>query len=220
MSDYQKPELGDQYGTEPGAYDNTYDAPPEKTGMSGCLKVFLIFGGLGIVALLVCCVGGGLYLRSAATREPAEIREIASRILDWEFNDELDPQVGVDLLGAFRIAVFVSPDKGMIMMFDTKFATDAKQMAQGMQGQVNQGNAQAEMSEETEIIEEGQEPVEIKGQIYDLEFNKSRGKDSGQEYWEVFGIVPGEEFGTVLTMKLLADVYDKETILERLRNLD
>ena len=89
-----------------------------------------------------------------------------------------------------------------------------------MQGQVNQGNAQAEMSEETEIIEEGQEPVEIKGQIYDLEFNKSRGKDSGQEYWEVFGIVPGEEFGTVLTMKLLADVYDKETILERLRNLD
>jgi len=117
------------------------------------------------------------------------------------------------------VAALADPDKGFLMVVDTKFA-DAKDMGRQMDDQFrSQMETNDDLSEETEVIEKGEREVQIKGETYTLQFDKTRGKDSGKEYWEVLAVVPGKEYPAFVMLKVLADVYEEEAIISRFENL-
>ncbi|MGI9516076.1 MAG: hypothetical protein ACR2NP_03435 [Pirellulaceae bacterium] len=164
-----------------------------------------------MVCLLGCCIGSFIWVQQSAITDSACVQEMANQIIDWDFNDELDGQFGLSVFGFTRITTLADPDKGYLMVVESRFF-DAESMA---------GRFRAETgdAEETEVIEAGQREVEIKGQSVNLRFDKTRGKKSGNEYWEVVGIVPGTENSAVVMLKVLAEVYSEGDVLERFRSI-
>lgn len=148
------------------------------------------------------------------------MQTIANEILDWEFNREFAGLFGMEFpFGVARIAALSDPDKGMVMIADSRYA-DAEDMAREwdsrMRGEMDSND---ELSEKTEVVEAGTREIEIKGQTVNLKFDKTRGTESGLEYWEVIGIVPGRDNPTFVMLKVRADVYDEPTILDHFRNI-
>ena len=150
-------------------------------------------------------------MQQSAITESADVQRLANQIVDWQFNQELDGQFGLSVFGFARITTLADPDKGYLMIVDSRFL-DAETMAARFRPET--GDA-----EETEILEEGDREVEITGQTVQLRFDRTRGKRSGKDYWEVVGIVPGTEHSVVVMLKVLADVYSEEEVLARFRNI-
>ncbi|MGI9519295.1 MAG: hypothetical protein ACR2NP_19750, partial [Pirellulaceae bacterium] len=154
MSDF-----GPQYGAE---NKPPYDAPGERRGMSGCLKAFIIVLVVGVIALLSCCIIGAVYFSRGITQEPAKVREIAGNVINWEFNNELDPVFAVNYFFA-RVAVLADPEKGMILIADSKYAPAediGKQIDQSVRGEIDSGDADFE---DTVVVEAGERDILIKG---------------------------------------------------------
>ena len=197
-----------------------YDTPAERKGMSGCAKAALIIGGLGVVSLLVCCVGGFFYFRSAVVTDPVKVNEIAKKIITWDFNDELEGQFGVDMFFA-RMALKMDPTKGMFMVADSRFADaeDAQaQFEQQIEGQLS-GDQNSELSEKTTLVEKKEHELAIKGKTIKFVLNKTVGEDSQQEYWEVTSLVPGNDHTTFLLIKVLNSAYSEQDIVDRLQSI-
>jgi len=218
MSDYQSSPKGSESNIP---YQPPYPAPAERRGMSGCAKAFLILGILAVVGSLACCVGGGLYLRSMAKMEPAEVKQIADTILTWEFNEAFQGRFAMKFFGFARMAVMADPERGTLMIADSKYAS-AKDFAQAMDRQMKSQGAsgsEGELGEETELVEAGEREVEIKGEKVTLKFDKTVGSKSGKEYWEVVGVVPGNENPTFVMLKVQVDQFDEEAILDRFQSI-
>lgn len=207
-----KPEYG-------GNYQAPYDSPGERRGMSGCTKAFLIIGGLGIAACLACCVGGWFYIRSAVVTDPAEVKQMADQIVDWEFNEELNGKFGMNMIVA-RVAVMGDPAVGMMLLVDSKYA-DPEDMSKEIEGQFETefNSDDNSFMEETDVIERGDRDIEIQGQTYNIQFNKSRGKTSGKEYWQVLAVIPGKAHPAFIMLEVLAENYDEEEIIRRFESL-
>jgi hypothetical protein len=201
-----------------GGYQAPYDTPGERRGMSGCAKAFLILGALGIAALLACCVGGWFYMRSAIVTDATEVRSVADDIVDWDFNGELEGRFAARFFFA-RVAILGERDKGIVMVVDSQFA-DARDMGRRMDEQFEgQMQTDDELTEETEVIEEGSREVTIKGETVQLQFNKTQGVDSGKIYWEVVGVVPGTEHSAFVFVKVLEETYSEEEVLRRFEGI-
>lgn len=211
MSEYQ-PKTGDQYQAP-------YDTPPEQK-KSGCLKAFIILTIVGVVAMLSCCIGGAFYIRGGIVADPVKAREIANQIIDWDFNEEIEVKAAVNYFFA-RAAFLIDPSKGFVMIADSKYveAKDVgRQMDTQLRSQANVG--EGDIVEETELIEKGEEIIDVKGEAITFSFNHTRGAKTEKDYWEVMGIVPGKENPTFVLLKLLQSAYDKDAIIDRLKGIE
>ncbi len=201
-----------------GDYQSPYDAPGERRGMSGCLKAFLILGGLGIAAMLACCVGSWVYMSRALVMEPPQVRDVANEILEWPFNEAMQGKVAARFFFA-RFAMMGDADKGFLMVADSKYA-DAENMGRDLEGRFEgQMQTDEDLLEDTELIEAGKREVLVKGETISLQFNRTRGQDSGKDYWEVVGVVPGKENPTFVMLKVLDEAFGEEEILRNFENI-
>lgn len=194
-----------------------YDSPGEKK-KSGCFKGCVIIGIVGVVALVACCVGGVFYIRSGVTTDVAKANDIAKEIINWDFNEEIDAKLGLSMFFA-RVAIKENAQKGVIFIADTPYA-DSEDFGKQMDGQLRgQLNSSGGSEEETELVAKGEETLEIKGETCKFSFNHTKGTETDADYWEVIGVVPGNENPTFVMMKLLHSAYDKQAIIDRLNSI-
>ena len=76
-----------------------------------------------------------------------------------------------------------------------------------------------DMLENTTVLEEGSREVTVRGETVRLQFNKTQGTESGKIYWEVLGIVQGNENPTFVMLKLLEEAFPEEEIIRRFENI-
>jgi len=214
---------------------NPYDAPdPERRGMSGTTKVLLGFGiGCGVLALLCCglfSVGGvwmANFFKESVTEDPVKIREIAREIVEMEIPPGLEPKAGLDMRNPFggerfmTWVVFAGKDKGnenhlMIGQFNAQMAKSGNfetQMRDSMQ-QSGQGE-----HEGVDVVES--EPFDTKIHEKDAQFRvaKAEGRKTKTAYWDVTGSFEGDGGPAIFIMRLKADDFTKEEVLDILNSM-
>ncbi|MGI9517716.1 MAG: hypothetical protein ACR2NP_11765, partial [Pirellulaceae bacterium] len=65
-------------------------------------------------------------------------------------------------------------------------------------------------------VEAGERDIVIKGDSVNFRFDKTQGRDSGEIYWEVLGVVPGTDNPTFVMLKLRDTAFPEDEIVRRL----
>ena len=205
------------YSNGDDPFSSPYNGQPEREKGSGCLKIVLITGLLGVVALIGCCVAGGFYIKSSIISDPTDLEQLSRDLIDWEFNDELSTAFGLDTF-VFQMVLKADPDKGAIMMVQPGSFTGLKvgQRIDAAQQREIQFGGDNE-SEETVLIERGERTVEVGDYTVILEFNRTESVQSKRKFWEVCGVFPGKRGPVVGLIQLRESAYSDKAIEERIR---
>jgi hypothetical protein len=212
---------------------NPYDEPEAAPrGMSSGSKVLLGFGiGCGVF-LLLCCgslviliVWAVNYFGNAVTEDPAAVRRLAADIIKIEIPEELEPRGGMDLRIPFvgdrlmSLVVFGSntSDDHLFMAEFGGFMADAGDLEGQMRDSIDD-NWQ-EHHEDVEVLESETHELKIHDQDASFHVAKAKGRESDKEYWEVMGEFRGESGPAVMVLRLGAEEFTKEQVIEILDSM-
>jgi hypothetical protein len=210
MSEYQPFDPKDKFDM-PYAME-----PPQRRG-SGCLKVFVITAVLGVIGSVACCAGMTLYVMNNFTRSPEEGRELANRLVSWEFNDEFTAVFSVDLF-LFRMVTLSKGDRSAIVLIQIPFMPKSE-VGEPLDDSGEFNFPTGDDEEDTEVLEEHVRTIPVRGKDIQFVFRQTRGRESGMTWWEVGGIIPGERGPIIVALKLDAGEYDADTIARRLESI-
>ncbi len=197
--------MSDAYST----FQVPYQKPTPDKRLSGCAKMTLAVSALGVLFLVLICVAGSLFVRQSLTRQPEQVRQLGSQILDWDPPATLPPLAGMDVWIA-RFVFFGDPPRGLAMWGDSRFM-NGDPLKEQMQDQI-QADVGGKQFEETRTIEAGIRQFTIRGESTELTFNQTQGKTSGNRYWELLGVVPGRRHPVFLYLRLRQDEYTEQNI--------
>ena len=170
----------------------TQTAPEKKSG--GCLKWFLILGGIGLVLGVICC-GGVTYLgfqfKPTIATTPAEVDKIALEIADLKMLPEFAGKTGMKMnimIMDMRMADYEhAAGKGQLQLIEMamKAAGGADQDAQleVEMNKQNQLNFRTLDGAETETME-----MEIRGKPASFTVTTGKATGSDTEYHQVKGV--------------------------------
>ncbi len=183
------------------------------------MKYFLVGSLIGLLACGGCCVGTVVFLINGFVSDAEQIGQLADQMVDWEFNDELSGEFGLNYF-LLSVVGLADPDKGMVILMQSRLITDdqsASEVRKSIRRQMEFGSN--DDREQTDVIEGGERTIEIRGQQVPLMFNKTRGRESGKIFWEIAGVIPGKPWPVVLFMELRDDAYSDDVIEQRLRSI-
>jgi hypothetical protein len=151
---------------------------------SGCsttvLWILAIVGGLGVLAVVVCCGGGYLLIRNAFSDDPATIRQVTETITEIELPERFPPlfSMKVPFFGVKMVAYGQRQGSGgpmlMIMSFPQSMAGNEEQMHEQMQQQMQKQGHQQKIRLEGESEEE---TYTIRGQKRTVAINHGVAED-------------------------------------------
>lgn len=208
-----------RYGPQDEPFSSPYGPPPEPRRKSGCLKIFVLTAIVCVVGMVACCVGGLIYLNSMVVRDPAEARRIADEMVDWKFNAEFSNLGAIDAF-FIRWVIMLDPETGNITMVQSRLFPDeasAGEAESQMRSQFNMGAGQE--VEETRLVKSGEKTIEVRGEKVRFVFDETSGVESGETFWEVTGVIPGEPYPVVVFIKLRQSAYSEAAIVERLQGI-
>lgn len=170
----------------------TQTAPEKKSG--GCLKWFLILGGIGLVFGVLCCGGGTWFvmqMKPTIATTPAEVDKIAQEIADLkmlpEFTGKTGLKMNVMVMDMRMVDYEQSQGKGQLQLMEMvmKAAGGADQDAQieAEMNKQNQLNFRTLESGETETME-----MEIRGKPASFTVTTGKAAGSDAEYTQVKGV--------------------------------
>ncbi len=211
---------------------NPYDSPEApRPGMSGTAKLFLGLGiGCGVLVLLCC--GGFVatfyyFGRSAAnsvTKDPAKIREITDKIVAITVPDSLPPATAMEWnlpLFNFTVMTFAQygdehgPNLLGLVQFNENF--DEKQMRTQWRDSMSQNGRQG--FEEIEIEKSERVEQDVNGEPAAFTLAEGQVAHSDDKVWQVTGSFHGKGGPAFLHMKVKADDFTKEQVLEIIHSM-
>ncbi|MEX2111796.1 MAG: hypothetical protein WD845_01340 [Pirellulales bacterium] len=213
---------------------NPYDAvPPEQRGMSGTTKVLLAFGiGCGVLVLLCCGVFGiggfwvANYAKQSFSDDPAKAREITQDIVKIDIPESLEPQGSVDFRVPIRgdrlmtWAIYGSKegDNHLILgEFGPTLANSGDFETQLRQSMRETGKGD---DEELNILESETYDATIHGEEAAFRISKAEGNESKKAFWQVTGQFRGDAGPAMLIMRLEADKFSKEQVIDVIKSME
>ncbi len=196
------------------SFEPPSDQPSAKKGMSGCAKAAIVVAVLGIIAFGICCVGGGFLILRSGTDDPVRVKAISDSILSWDGNERLTPILAVDAW-IVRFAMFGDEAKGQIFIADSRLG-NTEQTGQQMRGQMK---AQFQQFEDTSIVEQETREFTIKGKPTEMMFNQAKGNESGELYWEIGGVVEGNDYPTFIFMRVLQSEFLEDDVIAMIESI-
>ena len=211
---------------------NPYDSPEApRPGMSGSTKLLLGLGiGCGVLVLLCCggFVGMSYYfgksLQNAVTKDPAKIREITDKIVTIAIPESLPPVLAMEFVVPLVNMPFITwvqygEEHGENMLGLAQFneQLDERQMRsqwqQSMQqnGQRGYDEIDVEMSETVE--------QEVNGQPASFNVAQGHDRNSKAEVWQVSGTFHGKGGPALLHIKVSAEEFTKDQVLDILKSM-
>lgn len=195
-----------------------YQQSAPRKQRSGCLKIFVITAIICTLLGVACCVFAGWYVTNSTVTDPGQLATMSDELIEWDFNDEIPPVFGIDVY-FFKMVVQSDPSNGMIMVIQLRLAD----LGVGTPISIDEGSAvdfsAKDEREETELVEDGDKNIIVGDETVVLDFNKTRGRQSGIVYWEIAGVVPGKAMPVLVFMQLNESRYSEALIEQRVRGL-
>ena len=172
--------------------------PAKPSGGSGS-KSCLVIGGCLAAAVLLICVGGGIfgffYLKSRLTTDPEKVLEKTLTMVEIDPGPKLEPKVYFDFW-VFESSVFTSADAKdsllLVSMASKSFSDETKVRTQ-IESQMRQSGDDKMPSIET--TKAGERTFNVRGKDIEFKFNEARDVESKEPYYSVSGIIDSKQEG-------------------------
>jgi hypothetical protein len=191
-------------------------AQPAKGG--GGLKILLIIlGVVGGLALLACCggvIGFGVWAGSAESRDPTEIRERTSAIVDVSLPGEFTPVASMSMMG-MDIVAYSGPqaDSGLELSQTggMSAANDPEQMRFTFHATWEGENLPVPGGIQPDHSTHATHQVNVRGNLEPFEFVRGTSSD-GTQMWEVTGRFQGKGGRATLVLCVPTSEWDEARI--------
>lgn len=194
----------------------TQAAPEKKSG--GCLKWFLILGGIGLFFGLLCC-GGGVYvtyqMKPTLATTPAEVDKIAMEIADLHMLPEFKGKTGMKMnimIMDMRMADYEQTQgKGQLQLIEMamKAASGAEQDAQ-LEAEMNKQNQLKFRSLEGAEVKTHEMEIRGKPANFTVSIGKAAGTDT--EYHQVSGVFKSKNGVAKLMLEVESDAVTPDDL--------
>ncbi len=205
-----------------------WEPPPRRPGMSSGTKVLLIVLVVGGVLVVLCC--GGLfisgyfftkYVEKAASKDPAVVRQVASRIVLIDLPADFQPDFSLDMsVLSMAFAVFADRATGSTVTM-AEFGEMYQQNQAQMQAQLEQQMRQQGMARQKAAgsVSSHQKQVNVRGEPVTFTFVESKEEGTGKKRLDVTGMIPGKKKSVMLMISVDAEKYDEARVTKMLESI-
>ena len=203
--------------------DPNVPTPTQRKSGSGCGKVFLIVGGIGLVIMLLCCGIGGFFawkLQPKIINNPVEVTELGKQILDVKIPDGFQPQNGIDMDNfamTMRMATFTQKEgKGTLMLGELRMKIgDPNQKVDFQQHRGPGGNQNPNLrTVKTETRE-----FEVRGGTIPFRFSEAVDQNTQKQFRVVDGSLDSPGGATFIELTIEADAFDEDAVVEMIESI-
>lgn len=207
------------------AWENPNDTTPKKQGTSGCAKVVLIGGGIGLVLMLICCGVGAYFAKSfmpTMVTSPAEVAEMSKQMVDMKIPDDFKGVMGMKMDNFFmtmQIATFEQTEKkGFIQLIDMKLkVNDPNQKAQFRNNPALQ--QQQQNLPNLKLGSSNMRDFDLRGQPVTFRFTEAVNTDTNKNCHVIDGTIDGPNGFTTIKLIFDDEIYDEDTVVELIESI-
>ncbi len=206
----------------PDPYASPSSEPPRKQGMPIWLWVLLGMLGLGVLSIACCCGGSFYFANRSFTVDPQEIAAMQDEIVTIDIGEPWHPQGAFDMW-IMRMVMYetTTPDDGVMVLMDA----DEEQMGgrdqfeRQMRAQLDNSVNQGDQYEPTRVLNSGQRNYTVRGESIRFAFNESEGIVSGTLYYEVSGVIDGNERTAFIYIRAPQESFGEEQIQQMIESI-
>ncbi len=203
--------------------DPNVQAPTNRKSSSGCGKVLLIVGGLGLTVMLLCCGIGGWFawtLQPKFINNPVEVTDMGKQILDVKIPEGFQPDTAVNMdnfVMTMRMANFKHTEgKGMLLLGDIRMKIgDPNQKVDFQQNRQMNGKKTLNMR----TIKTETREFDVRGKKVPFRFSEAVDQDSNKEFRVVEGNLDIPGGGVFIELAIEADAYDEDAVIEMIESI-
>lgn len=205
--------------------DDLGPPPPVEPKSSGCWKWGLIFGGVGLVCLLLCCgIMGvvGYRMQPTIVQQPAEVDAMAQEIATIDIPDTFVGKMGMSMnLGfmSMKMCGFEEAEgRGQLQLVEMAVHVGDPQQGreQLRQEMRKQGNSDMRT---LDITESQSREFEIRGDKTTFSFAKGTDPSTSTVFHEIRGEFPGKNGLAMLHLQVEEAAYNEEEIVGMIESI-